>query len=235
MAIAAEEMKARHCAVEAWPAPIDVSPQIPHDAIAETRKLQAPFNFTTRLTHFTREPIGMWPHEEPTEYFQWLSSGLTFQPRDTFQTLRRILTQKFIYGCGKLIAGADEMICLTQRDPSEIVTAKRWRKGLSRWTFSNYALSFLRADLEVIGVRPVDYVSREVIQKAPPERRSFMQIESSAGIDWRDEQEWRIQGHLDFSRIAPQRLIAIVSNSAEAHIIEHEFGVPSLVIQPAQL
>ena len=127
------------------------------------------------------------------------------------------------------------MICLTQRDPSEIVTRKLWRKGLSRWTFSNYALSFAREDLEAIGARPVDYVSREVMQKAPPDLRGFMQIESSAGIDWRDEQEWRIQGHLDFSRLNPQRLIAIVSNSAEARSIEHEFGVPSLVIPTAQL
>ena len=235
MARVASELVARGCPVDPWPsqpAPPVPKPSPVSTAInqkPETRN-QKPF---AKLTHFTREPDGLWPNEPYADYLRWLSSGHDFTPRDAFHALRRILAQRCIYGCGKLIQGSDEMVCLTQRDPAELLAENRWRKGLLRSTYSPYALTFERGDLTALGAHPVDYVSRDALQKASSADRRFMQVESSGEIHWRREEEWRVSGHLDFARLDRARLLAYVAHEHEAAAIEREFGVQALVLTPA--
>ncbi len=122
------------------------------------------------------------------------------------------------------------MVCLTQRNPFELLAENRWRKGLLRWTYSHYGLSFMQDDLTPLGARPVHYVPGEKISDFPLQERCFLQTEYSAGIDWRNEAEWRIRGDLDFSRIDPARLVALVANEDEAQSIEREFRIRAIVM-----
>ncbi|MEI6231750.1 MAG: hypothetical protein WCT04_01755 [Planctomycetota bacterium] len=182
------------------------------------------------LTHFTREPDGCWPGESRGDYVRWLASGIRFDQRDGFQALRRILSQRRIVSCGRLINGGTPVVCLTARDPGELLVENRWRKGLGRWTYSRYALSIRRDVLEAAGARVVRYVSADVMQLAPISERHFLQIEASSGIDWRNEAEWRVTGDLDFSRLDSGATVAWVSSETEAASIESEFGIRAFLL-----
>ncbi len=184
-----------------------------------------------RLTHFTREPELLWPDERYVDYLQWLASGPGFTPRDGYQSLRRILAQKKIKGCGRLINGGEPMVCLTARNPIELLEENRWRKGLHRWTYSSYGLSFERADLEAMGARPVRYTGADAFKECSASARGFLQIESSGGIDWRAEAEWRVWNELDFSRLDPKRIVTFVATESEGRVVEREFGTRSLFVR----
>ena len=161
---------------------------------------------------------------------RWLASGTPFEPRDGFAALRRILTQRKINACGRLINGGAPVVCFTERDPGELLAENRWRKGLGRWTYSHYALSIRRDVLEAAGAHPVRYVSADAMQHASIEQRPFLQLETSAGIDWRMEAEWRVTGDLDFSRLESRSIIAWASNEREAASVEREFGIQAFVM-----
>jgi hypothetical protein len=234
----ADELRSRNCAVEMWPINAMERPRV--STRQSHLKTQSPATngrgpLLNHLTHFTREPDGLWPNERYADFLQWLSSGPIFTPRDAFRSLRRILAAKKISACGRLISGGESMVCLTERDPAELLAANQWRKGLQRWTYSNYALSFDRAALEALGARPVRYAATEQLSTLPLDKRSFAQITSSAGIDWKTEAEWRVRGDLDFSRIDPNQITAWVETDAEAISLTREFQIQALVISPIQL
>ena len=229
MAMVRDELTARGCPVETWPEPsLQFQEILP--ASIEISAAARSISFANRLTHFTRAPDVLWPRESYAAYLQWLASGPVFVPRDAFQALRRIVATKRIYPHGRLINSAVPMVCLTQRNPSELLAENHWRKGLLRWTYSHYGLSFMQDDLASLGARPVHYVPGEQISDFPLQERCFLQTESSAGIDWRNEAEWRIRGDFDFSHIDPARLVALVANEDEAQSIEREFRIRAIVM-----
>ncbi|HLX64592.1 MAG TPA: hypothetical protein VKX17_25185 [Planctomycetota bacterium] len=236
MSMAAELLRARGCPVENWidraavKADDDASRKIDESTAPNEIKSAPDFSFAGRLTHFTREPDRLWPGELPVERLRWLCSGPNFEPRDGFQALRRILSEKKLRACSKLIPSSQPMVCFTARDPIALLAENRWRKGLRRWTYSPYALSFLSEDLCTLGAASVRYVSREEMQATPVKARGFCQIKESSGIDWAREMEWRVSGDVDFSRIEPARIVALVARADEARRIEDEFGIRALAI-----
>lgn len=231
MARVRDELSARSCPVETWPGEYSTAshPQSNKTSI-EIQAAGHAISFADRLTHFTRAPDALWPSESYAEYLHWLASGPAYVSRDAFQALRRIVAAKKIHAHGRLINSSVPMVCLTQRNPAELLEENHWRKGLLRWTYSHYALSFMLDDLAALGARPVQYVPGDTIKDYPASERCLLQTESSAGIDWRSEAEWRIRGDLDFSHIDPARLVALVANADEALSMEREFRVRVVVM-----
>ena len=181
------------------------------------------------LTHLTREPDGAWLGEERTQYLDWLCSGTPFVPRDAFATLQRILREKRLRACDRLIPGRRPMVCFAARPPSAWDSLRRWRKGLLRWTFSRYGLAVRRATLSALGARPVQYVEREALLRTPPAERAFMQRARTAVADWTAEAEWRVAGDVDLAPISPAELLAFVATPAEAEYVRAQFGVSARV------
>lgn len=235
MARIADELTDRGCNVEAWTVETLERPEAqPLDQSHEVAAT-APIPPADCLTHFTREPDGLWPNERYADFLHWLSSGPTFTPRDAFHSLRRMASEKRIQGCGRLIGGGTPMVCLTQRDPASLLADNQWRKGLQRWMYSHYALSFDRAALVALGARPVRYGDAATLSALPSAERCFAQVASSAGIDWRNEAEWRVRGDLDFSSVRSEHVTAWVATPAEAAAIAREFQIRALVISPREL
>ncbi len=229
------EMKARGADVIEWPCNDKVVREPPAPDAWTIRGDLPPISFAGRLTHFTREPDGPWPGETDSDYFNWLwlSNSRHVVRRDAFQTLRRILSETKLRGCGRLIRNRTPMVCFTQREPSELLAENRWRKGLLRRAYSPYAISFLQADLSAFDARPVQYMPRECFKPYSADDMAFFQIESSAGVDWVSELEWRVRGDVDFSHIDPRRIAVLVAHDFEAAQLEREFGVQARTIKGA--
>ena len=183
-------------------------------------------SFDDRLTHFTRAPDGAWPGETHGDYLKWLCSGESGErefPRDDFHALRRILSERKLRACGRLIAGKTPMVCFTAANPSELLKRKAWRKGLRRWTVSPYAISFPVKILNRRGAQPVRYIESAVSDY--DEQPCFTQPASSAGQNWEFEAEWRLRGDFDFSQIEAKDIVALVASNWEAEILAREFGI----------
>ena len=185
---------------------------------------------TAYLTHFTREPDGAWPGEDRQDYLKWLCSGVSHAPRDSFAALCRILTEKRVRACGRLIGNSDPMVCLTACSPQEVVSLRRWRSGLMRWSFTSYGVAISKEVLLGLGAKPVLYTTLEIMRATPPGERRFMQLQHSKAGDWSLEEEWRIEGDIDLSLLNPSDMIAVVTTMSEVAFIRNAFGIDARIV-----
>ncbi len=233
MATLAERMTQRGAPIEpftakASPAPAESnSKQPPPTSTRFAVPDEADWKF---LTHYTREPAGAWPGETHGDYLRWLCSGSPFAPRDAFASLCRILKEKRIRACGRLMPGGAPMVCFTQLHPRQTVPLRRWRSGLLRWSFTQYGLALRKEVLLQHAARAVVYSDRKAIESSPSSEQCFMQVKSSGQHDWSTEEEWRIAGDLVFAEIPQESMLALVSNVLEAEIVRSNFGVDAAVI-----
>ncbi|MCY3020556.1 MAG: hypothetical protein NTW87_16160 [Planctomycetota bacterium] len=223
----------RRCAIEQWP-------ELPGAGRA-ARQHRGPQLSLPRssvyvhtswncLTHFTREPDGAWPGESRAEYLRWLCSGAPYVPRNAFATLCRILQEKRVRACGRLMPGSTPMVCFTAASPREILLLREWRRGLLRWSFTPYGLAVRAEALARYGAQPVQYASRAAIAHAPPGTRRFMQHQRSRSHDWSEEEEWRVAGDVDLSAFAISDMLALVATPEEARHVEDVFGISAQLI-----
>jgi hypothetical protein len=234
MAALAERMKLRGAPVEPFkakdsPAPAE-SISIEQPKLTSTRFALPDETDWTYLTHFTREPSGAWPGESQSDYLRWLCSGSPFAPRDSFASLFRILKEKRIRACGRLMPGGVPMVCFTELHPRQTVPLRRWRSGLLRWSFTQYGLALRKEVLLQHAARAVIYSDRKTIEATSPAAQCFMQVKSSGQHDWTIEEEWRIAGDLILVEIPQESMLALVSNVFEAEIVRSNFGVQAAVI-----
>lgn len=234
MAELAASLRARSILVDECPpleradkAPTPPASPAPSGAILDESSLST----WTFLTHFTRDPEGPWPGESRDDYLRWLSSGPHAPHRHAFAALCRILDERRLRGCGRLIAGATPMVCFTARHPRDVGTITRWRRGLLRWTFTNYALAFPSHSLKASGARKVRYVERGELDDSPSDEKPFLQLSRSGEHDWSREDEWRIPGDLDFATIDTNELVACVAREEEAAHLFHTYGLRSMILK----
>ncbi|MBE7467230.1 MAG: hypothetical protein HS116_27465 [Planctomycetes bacterium] len=176
------------------------------------------------LTHYTREPDGVWPGETYAEYLSWLLHGAPGRPRDAAAALRRILGQQRILGSGRLMPAREPMVSFTARPPQELPELIRWRKGLRRWTFRPYGVAIRKAALEALGARPVRYLPYEALTELPDAERRFAQLCAPLDADWSVEAEWRLPGDLDLSALSPAEWFALTPERGEAEALAAECG-----------
>lgn len=233
MAAVAEDLAARRCPLDAWPAPTEahtaLSPEAESPALPSyAPQRSGPWEY---LTHFTREPDGAWPGEAREDYLRWLCAGTPFEPRNAFAALCRILTERRIRACGRLMPGRTPMVCFSASPPEEILKLRRWRPGLLRWSFTPYGLAIKRTALERLGARPVTYAPRKFIAAAPASLRPFMQPEDSGKQQWAAEAEWRVAGDVLLSGIAREEFLALTATTDEALGVQQRFGVEAKTLR----
>ncbi|HYG75893.1 MAG TPA: hypothetical protein VEK08_12895 [Planctomycetota bacterium] len=227
MAAVAAELAARGCSVESIPALPPAPIATTESAQAETKDPLPPPADWPWLTHYTRAPDGQWPGESPQDYLNWLCDGSSL-PRDSFAALCRILSERRLAACGRLMPGNTPMVCFTELHPGFVAPLRRWRRGLRRWTFTRYGLAIRRETLIGLGARRVEYVTKDVLSAAAPEHSKYMQLERSGDYDWSAEKEWRIAGDVALSEIRTVDLLALVTSQAEKAILQQRFSISAV-------
>ena len=233
----AEQLRARQVPVEPFATSkppkqalqLDNSPAPPESLLDVSALSEWPY-----LTHFTRDPDAPWPGEKRADYLRWLCGGAGSPRRDAFATLCRMLDERRIRACGRLIPDRAPMVCFTARPAHTVGALRRWRRGLVRWNFTPYGLCLPRAQLIKFGAKPVTYAARDALDDAPAAQRPFMQLDRSADHDWTREEEWRIPGDVALDACDPGALVACVPHPAEARELHARYRLRSIVLPPTE-
>jgi hypothetical protein len=167
------------------------------------------------LTHWTRRCHGPWQGERKADYYHDLFQAKAGDPRDGLCTLKRILKEGRIRSSGKLIKGGNPMVSLTATSPHQLLDIIRWRPGFVRWNFEPYGISIKKQKLKSLGARPVTYGTLEQYEGLSETEKLFFQSIESKGKDWSIEEEWRLPGDLDLSKLHSEDAIIWVMNSRE--------------------
>lgn len=224
MAMVAERLRARDCEVTSH---FSVPAPKPEKLAAMELKFAvgaAPAAWPW-LTHYTREPDGLWPGETLAEYAQWLAWGPREARRDACDALRRMLVQRRIVASGRLLPGGAPMVSFTACPVEALGALMRWRPGLRRWTMRPYGLAVRREALEALGARPVRYAAEAELEGLTEVERRFAQRD-----DWAHEAEWRVPGDVDLRMLPAQALRVVALNADEAARLHAEFGIEALAL-----
>jgi hypothetical protein len=98
---------------------------------------------------------------------------------------------------------------------------RTYRRHRMRWDAEPYGLAISLRWLLDRGARPVQYGAREDWDNLADSDRPFFQRRNassrgSAGIDWTEEEEWRVLGPLDLAQLDPDEAAIFVASQAEA-------------------
>lgn len=161
------------------------------------------------LAHFTRGANGSWPGQSNAEYLKDLWHGGWSARRDARATLSRIMESRRIQASGRLIRGSFPMVSFTAVSPERIADLHRYRSHLIRWDFEPWGLVFDRDWLMQRGARPVKYLPAKSLKNLAEHEQPFFQKHEPPDCDFSAEEEWRIQGDVDFSA-APIEAVRLV-------------------------
>ena len=93
-------------------------------------------------------------------------------------------------------------------------------------SFEPYGLGIRRKLAEQIGIQPVQYYDDPA--SAPQGIDSWRTQFRGTKADWRQEDEYRVHGDLDFSDISREDILALCLNPDEARQIEERYGVKAV-------
>lgn len=194
-------------------------PALPSRAWNLTSPWRAPAEWPERaLLHLTRSSDGPWPGEAMHSYWAAIAGSETRFPRDGFSTLCRILEERLVRASQFRIRAGASTVSLTALAPSETSSLFRWRSRYARCSFEPYALAVARDAVVRLGGRPVHYDDGAEEGEADAFRQG-----RGAGARWEAEQEWRVEGDVDLSRVGPAELGAIVATDEEALLLGERF------------
>ncbi|MFT5528097.1 MAG: hypothetical protein ACI9HK_006085, partial [Pirellulaceae bacterium] len=156
------------------------------------------------LSHWTRGSVGPWPDQTEEEFInELLSRDCPDEPPfpPPIVTLRRIVKQRRIVASGKTIRGGERVVCLTSTLLSEFRDRRVYRRHLGRWDYEPCGIAFPAAILNSQARRVVygDDGTWDIL--AAMQRWRFQASETSKGVNWELEREWRVKGDLDFSNL----------------------------------
>lgn len=184
------------------------------------------------LSHHTRGFPGKLAGEADYEYWwQWLIGHRTHH--SPLDTLLRIICQKRIKSCGKLIPGQEPVVCLSARGPRESWNASRFRPHLRRWDFEPYGIAIATTWLERMGAQPVEYVDARTASHTYAQLR-YSQGESGERIDWSEEREFRVRGDIDLTRVPLDSIFYFVATKDEAEWIAQFTAAPVKYMTPSE-
>lgn len=158
------------------------------------------------LAHFTRSASGPWPRQSNAEYLEDLWHGGRRACRDARAALARIVQFRRINASGRLIRQGYPMVSFTAVSPERIADLRRYRSHLIRWDFEPWGIVFDRDWLLRCGARPVNYLPSQSFKKLEEHEQPFFQKHEPPECDYSAEEEWRIQGDLDFSAAPPDAI-----------------------------
>lgn len=175
------------------------------------------------LLHLTRACDGPWPGETMHSYWADVARSESRYPRDGLATLCRILEERCVRASKFRIRGGASTVSLTALDPSGTTSLFRWRSRYARYSFEPYAIAVARDAVLRVGGCPVRYDDGAQSAAADP----FRQGRGEDGR-WEAEQEWRVQGALELSKLEPSELAALVATDEDAVVVRGKF--PGLAV-----
>lgn len=178
--------------------------------------LNEPFFF-----HYTRSCPGPWPGQARCAWAEDLFRSRPWADHTALDTLWRILTERRLRACGRLIRGRIPVVSWTPVPPQELARLTRWNPALIRWTFEPYGIAVSRRVLKTLGARPVIY-AREADYPRIPQRDLFRFQRHEVGkTSWKLEREWRLLGDLDLNALDETDWWAFVPTLDEARQLEN--------------
>jgi hypothetical protein len=110
------------------------------------------------------------------------------------------------------------VVCFTAVPLGELPERTVFRKHLARWDFVPYGLAIRKSILKSAGCREVIYGDESDWYELPNDDRPWFQIKTSKNgkIDWTQEQEWRLVGDLDLTKIDSGDAFAFVKTRQDA-------------------
>jgi len=177
------------------------------------------------LSHCTRRRDGPWPEQDAAAHIDDLILARPDADHSALAALQRILSKRRIIATAESIRGSTRVVSFTAVPLAELGRLRVFRPHRGRWDFEPYGICIRRDWLEDYGARQVLYGDDQLWERLPPEDRPYFQLRSTrrpaaAGqIDWAVEDEWRIVGDVDLSRIPSDAAMVFVPSQPEAAAI----------------
>jgi len=109
------------------------------------------------LTHFTRTSYTPWPGESSASFYESIYKAREGYPRLAINTLKKIVTDKKIWGSYLHIRGGHKVVSFTDLNPEKSISLIRWRPRYVRWNFEPYSIVIEKEFASSLGIRPVIY------------------------------------------------------------------------------
>jgi hypothetical protein len=173
------------------------------------------------LVHFTRTSPGPWPDETGYDYYRAVSRSGTEYCRSALVTLRHILEAGIIYGSGRNIRRGRRVVGFTRFSREMCRDLFRYRPRLVNTNFEPCGIAVRQEAAAGLGIRPVRYGPPGLYRKLPDAEKPYFQSAGGDGVRWRGENEWRLVGDFDLSRIPPgigKAVVPVESDSRLVHI-----------------
>ncbi len=169
-----------------------ILPFVPRDPLAST---------PSYLWHFTRSSPGPWPGETREAWFESLAENRPGAAHSVVDALARILSERRIRACSRLIRGSLPVVCFTEEDPAVLAERRSFRPSLLRWDFEPVALGIRRDAALRLEIRPVRYLPAAEFESLSPGDRHLFQKHAPPGVDYTHEKEWRALGDVDLTAV----------------------------------
>lgn len=193
------------------------------DLSREARDFDEPF-----VVHWTRTAADPWPGETKMEYYHSVAASDEY-PRAGLHTLRRILDTRRLVASGWRMPERRPCVCFSALPPVEVAPLMRWRARYRRMSFEPYGIGLRQSIAEKLGIVPVRYYDAD--SEKPPEGEDRWRWQSSGVItDWRQEQEYRHCGDVDFGAVSGEDMVVFCRFREEAECLHREFGLRVIAI-----
>ena len=168
------------------------------------------------LLHLTRASGGRWPGETSRDYYAALVEAGTHDPRDGFETLRRIAREGTVRANATRIRGGTPVVCWTARTPKEALELVRPRARFARWAMEPYGIWISQTAAKELGAREVVYEDRS--------KGAELWTYHNPGANrlWAQEREWRIPSDVDIGRLAQDQVHLWTATNREADVLRQE-------------
>ena len=189
------------------------------------------------LLHWARRQSNAWPDQEKDAHLDQLIFGSAVDRYQEVMTLCRIIASNRLIGAAHLTRDPAPVVCFTAVPLGELPKRTVFRKHLARWDFVPYGLAIRKSVLQSAGCKEVIYGDDSDWETLSKEDRPWFQLKKSRNgkIDWTQEQEWRLQGDLDLSKIGADDAFAFVKTHADARRLAGICRWPIVVLYPTGL
>jgi hypothetical protein len=174
------------------------------------------------IIHWTRAVNGPWLGERPVDYYRELVQS-DRHPRSAFDTLMRILDTRCLIASPRHMPRNTPVVAFSALAPAEVIPLMRWRARFGEMSFEPYGIGLRRSVAERAGIRPVQYGDKLPEKSAPADY--WICQSPGTRTDWREEQEYRHLGDLDFSGIPKDDLAVFCLTPEERAVISDRFGL----------
>ncbi len=186
---------------------------------------------TRFLSHWTRRRVGPWPGQTEADFLDDLIFGASRAKHDPLAALCRILACQRIIASHDLARDQTPVVCLSGVPNDKIPDRRKFRPHLARWDFEPFGISIDRDWLKSIGASPVIYGDETVFKELSHCDRPFFQLKKGrSGIDWAEEQEWRLARDLDLRQAGPTDAIVFVPDRQSAEVVSRISRWPVVVL-----